>query len=88
MSAKMATMSAMDTSQGGDCQDCPDWPGHSGMKAMACGTVCAAPVLAALPTGLPLPSCEKAVSLLQRDTLLHGRTLPPDPYPPRTPDIG
>ncbi|MDW9364136.1 hypothetical protein CN172_20020 [Sinorhizobium meliloti] len=88
MAASMATMSEMDMSAEGGCEDCPNQSPDSGMKTMACGTVCAAPVLAALPTALPLPSCEKAGSLLPRDTLLRGRALPPDPYPPRTSDIG
>ncbi|MDW9488265.1 hypothetical protein GOA64_20355 [Sinorhizobium meliloti] len=88
MAARMATMSEMAISAGAGCEDCPDQSPDSGMKAMACGTACAAPVLAALPTALPLPSCENAVSLLPRDTLLRGRALPPDPYPPRTSHIG
>ncbi|WP_234835190.1 hypothetical protein [Sinorhizobium meliloti] len=88
MAASMATMSEMDMSAEGGCEDCPDQSPDNGMKAMACGMVCAAPVLAALPTALPLPSCERAVSLLPCDTLLHGMALPPDPYPPRTSDIG
>lgn len=88
LAASMATMSEMAMSAERGCEDCPDQSPDNGMMALACGTVCAAPVLAALPTALPLPSCEKAVSLLPRDTFLRGRALPPDPYPPRTSDIG
>ncbi|MCV9960311.1 hypothetical protein OIU34_00210 [Pararhizobium sp. BT-229] len=82
-------MSEMDMSDHGDCQDCPDQPGDNGMKAMACGNVCAAPVLATLPVAaVPVLVGEKAASIVARDPLLHGRALPPDPYPPRTSDIG
>ncbi|OAP35321.1 hypothetical protein AU381_25960 [Sinorhizobium glycinis] len=87
MTAKMTTMAEMDMSSEAGCLDCPAYSPDSGMKAMACGVVCAAPVLAALPTALPLPSCETAVSLPPREALLHGRALPPEPYPPRTSDI-
>lgn len=85
MTARMATMSEMDMSAQGGCQDCPDQPGDSGMKAMACGNVCAAPVLATLPAAaVPVLVGEKAASLVAGDPLLHGRALAPDPYPPRT----
>jgi hypothetical protein len=89
MTAKMVTMSEMDMPDHGDCQDCPDQPGDNGMKAMACGNVCAAPVLATLSAAaVPLLVGEKAASFVPADSLLHGRELPPDPYPPRTSDIG
>lgn len=88
MSARMTTISRMDISADGVCENCPDQSSDSGMNAVACGTVCSAAVPAALPTALPLPSCAKALSLLPADRLLRGRALPPDPYPPRTSDIG
>ncbi|MGI0526584.1 hypothetical protein ABY43_20715 [Rhizobium giardinii] len=89
MAAKMATMSEMDMPDHGDCQDCPDQPGDNGMKVMACGNVCAAPVLATPPVAaVPVLVGEKAASIVAGDPLLHGRALPPDPYPPRTSDIG
>ncbi|WP_234841781.1 hypothetical protein [Sinorhizobium meliloti] len=88
MTAKMTTMAEMDMASEAGCLDCPDHSPDTGMKAMACGTVCAAPVLAALPVAESLPAGEKAASLPPGDTLLHGRALPPEPYPPRTSDIG
>lgn len=89
MTARMATMADMDMSAHGSCQDCPDQPGDTGMKAMACGNVCAGPVLATLPAAaMPVLVGEKAASFVAGDPLLHGRALTPDPYPPRTSDIG
>ncbi|CZT37767.1 hypothetical protein GA0004734_00046680 [Rhizobium sp. 9140] len=82
-------MSDMDMSAHGGCQDCPDQPGGNGMKAMACGNVCAAPVLATLPAAaVPILLGDKVATSVAGDPLLHGRALLPDPYPPRTSDIG
>ncbi|MBP1882442.1 hypothetical protein [Sinorhizobium mexicanum] len=75
-----------DMSEHGDCQDCPDQP--DGMKAMACGNVCAAAVIAPLPLAALVPHGEKPASVLAPDLSLDGRTLSPDPDPPRTSDIG
>lgn len=88
MAAKMATMSDMAMSDEGDCQACPGQAGDSGLKAMACGNVCAAPVVAPLPTAAFIPHGEKATSDAASASLLFGMALPPDPYPPRTSDIG
>ncbi|MDX0973324.1 hypothetical protein GOL21_26995 [Sinorhizobium medicae] len=89
MTARMATMSEMDMSAQGGCQDCPDQPGDGGMKAMACGNVCAPLVLATLPgAAVPVLVGKKAASFVAGDPLLRSRALPPDPYPPRTSDIG
>jgi hypothetical protein len=88
MAAKMATMSDMAMSDEGDCQACPDQAGDSGLKAMACGNICAAPVVAPLPTAAFIPHGEKPTSDAALASLLIGRALPPDPYPPRTSDIG
>ncbi|CAN7467649.1 hypothetical protein LJR255_003075 [Pararhizobium sp. LjRoot255] len=88
MTARMATMSEMGMPDHGGCQDCPDQPGDNGMKAMACGSVCAAPVLATLPAAaVPVLVDEMAAFIVTGDPLLHGRALLPDPYPPRTSDI-
>jgi hypothetical protein len=88
MTVKMLTMSEMGLSNQNGCQGCPDKPGDAGMKAMACGNICAAPVLAALPAMALVPASEKTAPFAGRDPLLHGRTSPPDPHPPRTSDIG
>ncbi|MEI2302196.1 hypothetical protein [Ensifer sp. MJa1] len=86
MAAKMATMADMTMSDHGDCQDCPDQAG--GMKAMACGKLCAAPVAATLPTAAYVLAGDKPAPVAARDPLLFGRVWPPDPAPPRTFDIG
>ncbi|MEY9629010.1 hypothetical protein [Sinorhizobium fredii] len=88
MAAKMAVMSEMAASDHGDCQDCPDQPADSAMKAMACGNVCAAPVVAPLPVAAVVPTGEKPAPFAVGDLLLNGRGSPPDPDPPRTSDIG
>jgi hypothetical protein len=88
MAARMATMSDMAMPDHGDCQDCPDQPGDGGIKAMACGNVCAAPVIAPLPTAAVIPDGEKPASVVAPDLSLDGRSLSPDPDPPRTSDIG
>ena len=87
MTARMATMSDMTMPDHGDCQGCPDQPGDGGMKAMACGSVCAAPVIAPLPLATALPAGESLAFVAALDLFLNGRTLPPDPDPPRTSDI-
>lgn len=88
MAAKMAVMSEMAASDHGDCQDCPEQPADSAIKAMACGNVCAAPVVAPLPVVVLLPIGEKVASFAAGGLLLNGRALAPDPDPPRTSDIG
>ncbi|WP_041410226.1 hypothetical protein [Sinorhizobium fredii] len=88
MAAKMAVMSKMAALDHGDCQDCPNQPADSAMKAMACGNVCAAPVVAPLPIVAIVPTGEKAAPFAVGDLLLNGRASPPDPDPPRTSDIG
>ncbi|PDT75452.1 hypothetical protein [Sinorhizobium sp. BJ1] len=86
MTAKMATMSEMAMSDQGDCQDCPDQPG--GLKAMACGNVCAAPAVAPLPAAVLVPAGQKPASVAARHRQLTASAWPPDPDPPRTCDIG
>jgi hypothetical protein len=88
MSAKMAMASDMAGSTHDGCQGCPNGGGDDGMKAMACGVVCATSVLAVLPEGAPVAIVQKVASFASPEVLLHGRQAPPDPYPPRTTDIG
>lgn len=89
MAARMATMPDMIMSdmEHGDCQGCPDQP-DGGMKAMACGNVCAAPLIAPLPLASVVPDGEKPAEVNAAVPFLDGQTLPPDPDPPRTSDIG
>ncbi|MBK5571756.1 MAG: hypothetical protein I8N66_35950 [Ensifer sp. SSB1] len=86
MAAKMATMAEMTMSDHGDCQDCPDQAGA--MKAMACGKLCAAPVVAPLPTAIHIPAGDRLAPVAAREPFLFGWVWPPDPAPPRTFDIG
>jgi hypothetical protein len=87
MAARMARMADMAMSDHGGCQDCPEQSGDSGMKGMACGNVCAAPVIAPLPLAATVPAGRKLAFEVAPDLFLNGRTLPPDPDPPRTSDI-
>lgn len=87
MAAKMATMSDMAMSDHGDCHRCPDQH-DSGMKAMACGTVCAAAVVGPLPAAVLVPTGQKAASVAAHERQLTSSAWPPDPDPPRTSDIG
>ncbi|OCP24871.1 hypothetical protein BC361_19350 [Ensifer sp. LC54] len=88
MATRMATISDMAMPDHGDCQDCPEPSPDGSMKAMACGNVCAAPVVAPLPIAVLLPIGEKVASFAAGSLLLSGRALLPDPDPPRTSDIG
>lgn len=88
MTTKMAMMSEMAMSAHGDCQDCPDKPGNDGITAMACGNVCPAPIFAAVAAAIPIPIGSATTAFAASGPLLHGRTLSPDPYPPRTSNIG
>lgn len=86
MAAKMATMAEMAMSGHGDCQDCPDQAGS--MKAMACGKLCAAPVVATMPAAIHIPAGNRLAPVAAREPFLFGWLWPPDPAPPRTSDIG
>ncbi len=85
MSVKMA----MTTDMSGSTHDgCPAGGGDRGMKAMVCGVVCAMRVVAVLPEGASLPAVQQPIFFTARDSLLDGTRASPDPYPPRTTDIG
>lgn len=87
MAARMTTISAMGAS---DHHDCPDCIGRADkMKQMACLAACLAPASIAAPdaSGSDLHPTTSMLPL-PRTALLFGSTLSPDPYPPRTTDIG
>ncbi|NDK52784.1 hypothetical protein GYH37_26290 [Rhizobium laguerreae] len=88
MSAKMAMASGMTGPTHEGCPGCPAGGGDDGMKAMICGVVCAVPVAAVLPEAASLPAVKQPIVFTARDSLLHGMRASPDPYPPRTSDIG
>jgi hypothetical protein len=88
MTAKMAMASDMGGPGNDGCQGCPAGGDDSGMKAMTCTPICVAPVMAVLPYAEPVMLVHKPVSFIAQYPLLRGRTSPPDPYPPRSIDIG
>ncbi len=79
-------MSEMQMPDHGDCQGCPDKHPDKGMKT--CGVVCAITVFAVLPAATLMPEPRKLAFFVRRDPFLRGKALLPDPYPPRTSDIG
>ncbi|RUW67022.1 hypothetical protein EOA31_29805 [Mesorhizobium sp. M4B.F.Ca.ET.049.02.1.2] len=87
MATKMAMASDMGASGHGDCGACPAG-GKDGSKAMACSLACA-PLIAMPSHGASAPSLRLTPAVFMvRHQLLHGLTSPPDPFPPRTTDIG
>lgn len=88
MSLKMMdTAPGMGTSGNGKCNDCSS---SSDSKAMvACvAPGCVAPVAAHSPSAEALDIASVAVHHLHFNPALLGRDSGPDPYPPRTNDIG
>jgi hypothetical protein len=80
----MMMMSEMGSS--GHCSDC----GNDGtaQKMATCSFGCVAPVLAVIPQTAPTRVLQAAAPLLRKATRLLGRALSPDPYPPRSGDLG
>jgi hypothetical protein len=70
------------------CHDCVGCDAGKA-KAMICASICAASVLATLPQAPPMVVAEIVTTLaLPEDEFLVGSMSPPDPYPPRSADIG
>lgn len=70
----------------GHCNDCGD---NGPVKKMAiCSFGCVAPVLAAIPQTTPMRVVQARTPLLRQASLLFGRVSSPDPYPPRSSDLG
>jgi hypothetical protein len=86
MTATMTMASGMGASGHDGCRDCPK--GCDGMKSMVCASVCVAPVLTVLPQVAPMTFKHEPVRLSMQELLHHGRTLVPDPPPPRPSNIG
>jgi hypothetical protein len=88
MSGKMMDMAAsmaasMGASMGGHCHECGDSKGMAACVAAGCVAV------AALPRSLEIPAASaRPVHRLHPGLALFGRDSVPDPYPPRTSDIG
>ncbi len=91
MSATMASGMSMsadaamgaDSAMKGDCKAClKDMGGNSSVKQ--CPPVCVAPVLAVLPRGIVMTMTARLQPPSAQPTaFLHGRSSPPDPFPPR-----
>ena len=88
MNIKMMDMATgMASFGGGSCHDCGK-PGDS-KAMMACVTPgCFAPAAAHVPSAAVLNVTFTPIHYLHQDLALLGRESRPDPYPPRTADIG
>lgn len=84
MIVKMAMASDMESSGHDRCQGCPS---DDDTNAISCIATCAVPVLALLPEAESGMLVHKSVSAVTCYPLLHGKTSPPEPYPPRPVDI-
>ena len=85
--AKMAAMPDMKSSMSGACQKCSSKSDHAAMIA-PCGTACVTPAAAMLPQDSPAAFALALIDFLKRTSLLQGRASPPEPYPPRSSNIG
>jgi hypothetical protein len=68
------------------CKGCTK--GGDGAKAVACGSLCVTPAIAALPQDALTAPVRASVTAIKLDSLLRGRVPVPDPYPPRPDDLG
>jgi len=87
MTIKMASASAMGGSGDGGCGGC-DGGGNDGAKGMACAAVCTAPVLAVVPQAFSLTLTQTLHPPMRPYPFLHSAAFSPDPYPPRSSDLG
>lgn len=87
MDAMMPITADMGSASHGDCGGCPT-KADDAAKAMVCGTMCAAPVLATATAVTPVKLVELRGAFTAPEALRLGRTSRPDPYPPRPSDIG
>ena len=86
MDGMMPMAADMGGASHGDCGGCPTK--DDAAKAMVCGTMCSAPVLATAPLIAPVKLVEIRGPFTAPEALRLGRTSRPDPYPPRPSDIG
>lgn len=88
MTVKMAAATDMSTHGNSDCSSgCGD-DGSDGGKAMICTAVCVAPVVAVLSPTLSVTFGNAAILQFGPDPLLPDWASSPDPYPPRSSDLG
>src|SRR5258708_1732553 len=87
MAAKMSVTSGMGASGHGGCEGGDS--GDSGLaKGMACGSICIGPVFAVPPLAFSLSVIPARVMSWREYPHPHDRASPPDPYPPRSGDLG
>jgi hypothetical protein len=88
MAMKMSVGAGIADSGHGDC--CDGGGGDAGkIKTMTCAPICAPPVAAMSSEVAPLVVVETGAALvLPEDEFRNGALPPPDPYPPRSADIG
>ena len=88
MAVKMALAAKMDAKQNGDCSDGCGAPGHNSAKGTACTSVCVTPIVAVLSPALSVTVAHAADVGFGPDPRLHDWVSSPDPYPPRSKDLG
>ncbi len=88
MTMKMSMGTEMGPSGHGDCHHCAGG-GAGKTKAMTCTPICAAQAIS-MSSGEALLAPVTIASTLElpKDDFLAGDRVPPDPYPPRSPNIG
>jgi hypothetical protein len=88
MTVAMATAADMSTHGTGDCGGgCGD-PEDNGGKAMICGVVCVAPFVAVLSQTPSMTFGHPADVQFESNSRLRDWASAPDPYPPRSSDLG
>lgn len=88
MAVKMVTSSDVSTTGHGDCHGC-DGDNSGKVKPMVCTVGCVAPPSIGFPhVGQATMAWTGAKLFPPKTALLFGKTSPPDPYPPRSIDLG
>lgn len=88
MTVKMATAAAMSTHGNGDCSGGCGGDGDNGAEAMICTAACVAPVVAVLSPTQSVTFGHVADVQFGPHPLLTDWASAPDPYPPRSSDLG
>jgi hypothetical protein len=63
------------------CDGCPT--GDDRAKLIVCGAMCSSPILAVAPQIAPVEPIKGQALSAPSQSVLHGRTPPPEPYPPK-----
>jgi hypothetical protein len=63
------------------CHGCPG--GDDSAKMIVCGVMCSLPILAVAPQIAPMSQVQVGALFALPQPPLHGRTPPPEPYPPK-----